>query len=77
MNNKLGRIISLYRDGFKSMVVGRLLWKVILVKLVVLYALAKFFFPDYLRANFTTDQARADHVLTALTQAHTTSIKQE
>ena len=68
MKSKLGRIITLYRDGFKSMVVGRLLWKVILVKLVVLYALAKFFFPDYLRVNFTTDQARADHVLAALTQ---------
>ena len=49
---------------------GRLLWKIILFKLVLLYTLAKIWFPDYLRTNFSTDQARADHVLNELTSKH-------
>lgn len=62
------RVFNFYRQGFQSMVLGRLLWKVILIKLVLLYTLAKFFFPDYLQTNFSTDAARADHVLSTLTE---------
>jgi hypothetical protein len=65
--SQINRIVSLYREGFKSMVVGRLLWKIILVKLILFAVLAKIFFPDYLKTNFTTDRDRAEHVLAALT----------
>ena len=57
-----------YRDGFRRMTVGRTLWKIILIKLFVLFAILKlFFFPDFLQTNFSTDQQRADHVLEQLT----------
>lgn len=58
-----------YRDGFRSMVVGRTLWKIIAIKLFVMFAVLKlFFFPDYLASNFSNDDDRAGHVLENLTR---------
>jgi hypothetical protein len=59
-------IISFYIDGFRSMRLGRTLWKIIGFKLLVFLLLLKIFFPNYLETNFATDQQRADHVLTNL-----------
>lgn len=64
----LRRIYGFYLDGFRGMVLGRTLWKIILIKLFLLFAVIRMFlFPDYLQTNFTTDQERAEHVLDALT----------
>jgi len=61
-------IIKFYIDGFRSMRVGRTLWKIILIKLVVMFAVLKvFFFPNILETRYDNDQARADHVLNHLT----------
>jgi hypothetical protein len=68
MNNSLfARIFNFYLDGFRRMTVGRTLWKLIIIKLVIMFAVFKlFFFPDFLAENFQTDQQRADHVFTEL-----------
>jgi len=59
----------LYYDGFRSMVLGRTLWKIVLIKLFIMFAILKvFFFPNYLETHFDTDAERADHVLQNLTQ---------
>lgn len=61
-------IYKFYRDGFRRMTLGKTLWKIILIKLVVMFAVLKlFFFPDFLATNFSTDQQRADHVLEQIT----------
>jgi hypothetical protein len=53
-----------YLDGFRSMVVGRTLWKLLAIKLFFIFAVLKlFFFSNYLAANFPTDRARANSVL--------------
>ena len=63
------KVFSMYYDGFRSMVVGRTLWKLIFIKLFVMFAILKtFFFPDFLATNFSTDAERAEHVLQNLTQ---------
>ncbi|EKD38333.1 MAG: hypothetical protein ACD_75C00772G0003 [uncultured bacterium] len=50
------------------MTVGRTLWKIILIKLFVLFAVLKlFFFPNFLQTHFSNDGQRADHVLQQLT----------
>lgn len=65
-------LYSFYRDGFRSMVVGRTLWKVLAIKLFFMFAVLKlFFFSNYLADNFHTDRERADHVLGNLTRAPT------
>lgn len=59
-----------YRDGFRAMVVGRTLWKIIAIKLFIMFAVLKlFFFPNYLNTNFTTENDRAGHVLENLTRS--------
>jgi len=60
---------SMYNDGFRSMVVGKALWKIIIIKLIIMFAVLKvFFFPNFLATNFETDAERANHVLNNLTQ---------
>lgn len=56
-------IFRFYVDGFRSMRLGKTLWKIIILKLVVFFVLLNLFFPNYLKTNFETDQQRADHVL--------------
>lgn len=68
MAAKLANIVEFYREGFRSMRIGRLLWKIILLKLALIYALAKFWFPDYLQTHYATDEGRAAHVLDELTE---------
>ena len=66
----LSRVFNFYRDGFRSMVVGRTLWKIIIIKLVVMFGILKlFFFPDYLQTNYSNDRARAGHVLEVITRS--------
>ena len=66
------RIYRFYRDGFRQMTVGRTLWKIIFIKLFVMFAVLKFFFfSDFLATRFTDDRQRADYMheqLTASTQ---------
>ena len=61
-------IMNFYIDGFRSMRVGRTLWKIILIKLVIMFAVIKvFFFPNILETRYDNDRDRADHVLNHLT----------
>jgi hypothetical protein len=62
------RVYRFYIDGFHRMTVGKSLWKVIIIKLIIMFGVLKlFFFPDFLATQFTTDEQRADHVLNELT----------
>lgn len=64
----LRKVFSFYYDGFRSMVVGRTLWKLIFIKLFIMFAILKvFFFPNFLATNFASDTERADHVLRNIT----------
>ena len=50
------------------MTLGRTLWKIIVVKLIIMFAVLKlFFFPDFLQTRFTTDEQRADYVIEQIT----------
>ena len=58
----LYKVYSFYIDGFRSMTVGRVLWTVILIKLVVIFLVLKlFFFPDVLKLK-AADGDRAGYV---------------
>ncbi|MCF7823014.1 MAG: DUF4492 domain-containing protein [Candidatus Marinimicrobia bacterium] len=60
----LSRIFRFYRDGFKAMTLGRSLWKIIIVKLLIIFVIIRvFILPDFLQSNFDTDDQRAEHVL--------------
>ena len=57
----------MYVDGFRSMTVGRRLWAIIIIKLVILFAIFRlFFFPDVLQRDYADDTQRARAVRTSL-----------
>jgi hypothetical protein len=63
----LKKIWNFYRDGFRAMVLGRTLWKIVLIKVAVLLVLANFILPNHFNRNFDNAQERAAHVLDNLT----------
>ncbi|MBC8208548.1 MAG: DUF4492 domain-containing protein [Desulfobulbaceae bacterium] len=64
----LRRVTRFYYDGFRRMTVGRTMWKIILLKLFIMFGVLKlFFFPDFLATEFSSDQERAGHVLEEIT----------
>ena len=72
MKESAARIISFYLNGFQRMRLGRTLWAIILIKLLIIFGVLKlFFFPDYLQNNFSSDMERAAHVSSNLTRTTT------
>ena len=69
MDKTITKIFRFYTDGFRNMTLGRTLWKVIIIKLVIMFGVLKlFFFPDFLSSQCTSDQQKADYVLNQITQ---------
>jgi len=65
--NVFRNIFRFYLDGFKSMTYGKTLWIIILIKLFIIFAVLKlFFFPDFLKKNFSSDNERSDYVIDQL-----------
>lgn len=65
----LDRTADLYIDGFRNMTIGRKLWILIIIKLIVIFVILKiFFFPDVLGTNYDNDVQRADAVRESLTR---------
>ncbi len=70
LSRYLEKIFQFYVDGFRGMTLGRTLWKIILIKLLIMFAVLKvFFFEDYLDAHFDTDQEKANYVLERITSS--------
>ncbi len=62
------RIFNFYYEGFRSMTIGKTLWLIILIKLFIMFAILKlFFFPNFLKTNFKTDEERSNYVIERLT----------
>ncbi|HLO92533.1 MAG TPA: DUF4492 domain-containing protein [Lentimicrobium sp.] len=64
----LKRIFRFYYEGFKSMTIGKTLWAIILIKLFIMFVILRiFFFPNFLKSNFRTDEERSNYVIERLT----------
>lgn len=68
--NIVSRITRFYVEGFKSMTnVGRSLWLLIIIKVIIMFAVLKiFFFPDILSDTYNDDGERAEAVRNALAE---------
>ena len=61
-------IFRFYYHGFQNMKVGKKLWAIILIKLIIIFVVIKLlFFPDFLKSNFKTDAERSNYVIKQLT----------
>jgi hypothetical protein len=74
MNNSnpikgIDTIYRFYRDGFRGMTLGKKLWKIILIKLFVMFVVLKlFFFPNFLNTTFHTNEEKGNFVLEQMTR---------
>jgi len=60
--NPFMKVYTFYRDGFRSMTVGRTLWALILIKLFIMFAILKiFFFPKFLN-QFESNSEKENYV---------------
>lgn len=51
-NNILYKVWRFYVDGFRQMTIGKTLWTLIIIKLVVIFVILRWlFFPDFIRQN--------------------------
>lgn len=67
--NYLIKILRLYIDGFKNMRLGRKLWAIIIVKLIIMFGVLKLFlFDENLNSKFKTNDEKANFVLENLTK---------
>ncbi|MBE3606791.1 DUF4492 domain-containing protein [Campylobacter sp. RM13119] len=67
-DNIFTKIFRLYVDGFRSMKVGKKLWAIIIIKLVIMFAVLKvFFFNETLNTKFQTPEQKSEFVLDNMT----------
>lgn len=67
--NIIVRVFRFYVDGFRHMTVGRYLWAMIIIKLIILFFVFKLlFFPDILSRDYDNDADRAAAVRRALVE---------
>jgi hypothetical protein len=68
MKRLIINIFQFYYQGFRGMTVGKSLWLIIIIKLVIFFVVLKiFFFPNFLKNNFKTDEERSNYVIEKLT----------
>lgn len=60
--NVFKRIYRFYADGFRGMTVGRTLWLVIIIKLVVMFVIIRMFFMPDILGGYDDDSARVEAV---------------
>ena len=62
------KVLDFYVDGFRNMTVGKKLWAIIFIKVIILFFVFKlFFFPDLLKESYDNDDDRARAVAEQLT----------
>lgn len=72
----ISKVKSLYVDGFREMTVGRSLWLIIILKLIIMFAILKvFFFPNILNRDYDNDDDRAAAVRTSLMKSDNNETK--
>lgn len=68
-NNWLQRVFYFYVDGFRAMTLGRTLWAIIFIKVIVFFVVVRFiFFPNFLSSKADTDEGKANYVRQELTR---------
>ncbi len=60
---------SMFRDGFKNMTLGRTLWMLVIIKLIIMFLILKpIFFPNFLNSKFDDDASKAEYVSNKLVE---------
>ncbi|EAI5616271.1 DUF4492 domain-containing protein [Campylobacter jejuni] len=64
----ISQIFNFYKEGFKNLTLGKTLWKIIFIKLFVMFVILKFFVFDVnFNSIFKSDKEKSTFVLKNLT----------
>ena len=66
--NIFRKVYEFYRDGFRTMEVGKTLWIIILIKLAIMFLILRVFFFRPELSRYDTDAEKAEHVRENLTK---------
>lgn len=62
-NSAKFNFFTMFRDGFKRMTLGKTLWILVVIKLLIMFLILKpFFFPNFLNSNFDDNKSKGDYV---------------
>ncbi|RXJ99539.1 DUF4492 domain-containing protein [Arcobacter sp. CECT 8986] len=65
----ISKIFSFYYDGFKNLSVGKSLWKIVIIKLLVIFVVLNYFVYDKsINTEFQTAQQKENFIFTNLTK---------
>lgn len=63
------KVFNLYYEGFKNMKLGKILWSIILLKVILFFGILKFFvFDENLKTLYPDNKAKSTFVLENLTK---------
>lgn len=65
----LRKIFDFYYSGFTSMDIGKKLWLVIIIKLVIIFLVVKLFFMPDVLSQKAADGSKADYISSRMTGA--------
>ena len=68
MKNLIKRIYLFYLEGFRSMTLGKTLWAIISIKLVIMFLILKIFFFKNALADYKTPEEKSRHVIEQLSK---------
>ncbi len=64
----ISQIFNFYKEGFKNLTLGKTLWKIIFIKLFVMFVILKLFVSDVnFNSIFKSDKEKSTFVLKNLT----------
>lgn len=67
--NIIKQTFSMYIDGFRNMTVGKTLWKIVFIKLLVILVFLKFFVHDKtFKTEYQTFEEKSEFVINNLTR---------
>ena len=67
--NKYKSILYLYTDGFKKLTLGKVLWKIIIIKIVIILTLLNFFIYDKsINTEYKTTNEKINFVYSNITK---------
>jgi hypothetical protein len=63
------KILNFYIDGFRKLTLGKLLWKIIIIKVILIFTLLNFYIYDKsLKSEYKTDMEKINFVYKNITK---------
>ena len=67
--DKCNKILSLYIDGFKNLTLGKTLWKIVIIKLIIILTILNLFIYDKsINTEYKSDNQKIEFVYKNLTK---------